>query len=92
MTFDNSMRGTLGKNKRREADTHPEYTGKCEIDGKEYWINAWIKEGNGEKFFSLSFKAKDARPAPPPAPRQQPRRDERTGTGFDDMDSDGPPF
>jgi hypothetical protein len=54
------MRGTLGKNDRREKDTQPEYTGKCEIDGKLYWISAWVKEGNGRKFFSLSFKPQEA--------------------------------
>ena len=60
MTYDNTNRGTLGKNKRKEKDTQPEYTGKCDIDGKMYWINGWVKEANGSKFFSLSFKAQDA--------------------------------
>ena len=82
-TYDNSMSGTLGKNKRKENDRAPGYKGKCEIDGKEYWISAWVRESQGEKFFSLKFEAKDA---PKTAPRQT------TGTGFDNMDSDGPPF
>lgn len=59
--------GTLGKNHRKEKESHPGYTGKCEIDGKAYWISAWVKDGNNnEKFFSLSFKAKDEQA---PAPR-----------------------
>jgi hypothetical protein len=62
--FDNNMRGTLGKNDRREKDTQPEYTGKCEIDGKLYWISGWVKEGQGRKFFSLSFRAQDGVSAP----------------------------
>jgi hypothetical protein len=65
---DNS--GTLGKNERREKDTHPEYTGKCVIDGKEHWISAWVKQGPAGKFFSLAFKPKEARQqqaAPAPA-------------------------
>lgn len=76
-TYDNNMRGTLGKNKRREKDTHPEYTGKCEIDGQMYWISAWIKEGQGEKFFSLSFKPQEARQEAPrrPAPPSKPPAD-----------------
>lgn len=66
---DNS--GTLGKNQRREKDTHPEYNGKCVIDGREYWISAWVKEGQSGKFFSLAFKPKEQqqtqqRQAPPP--------------------------
>lgn len=57
--YDDNMRGTLGKNDRREKDTQPEYTGKCQIDGKWYWISAWVKEGQGRKFFSLSFKPQE---------------------------------
>lgn len=60
MTYDNTNRGTLGKNKRKEKDTHPDYAGKCDINGTEYWISGWLKESSGEKFFSLSFKPKDA--------------------------------
>jgi hypothetical protein len=62
---DNS--GTLGKNNRREKDTHPTHTGKGVIDGKEYWISAWVKEGPSGKFFSLAFKAKDEQPQATPA-------------------------
>jgi hypothetical protein len=66
MAYDNSNSGTLGKNHRKEKDSHPSHTGKCEIDGKAYWISAWVKDGNNnEKFFSLSFKPKDEQaPAP----------------------------
>lgn len=69
---DNS--GTLGKNERREKDTHPTHSGQCVIDGKQYWISAWVKDGrNGSRFFSLSFRPKLARdhqgaPSNPPAP------------------------
>jgi len=68
MSYDNTNRGTMGRNKRREKDTHPEFTGKCDIEGVGYWISAWVKEANGEQFFSLSFKPKDApQQAPKPA-------------------------
>ena len=59
MAYDNTNRGTLGRNKRREKDTQPEYTGKLNVDGTDYWLNAWVKESNGEKFFSLSVKPKE---------------------------------
>lgn len=59
---DNS--GTLGRNQRREKDTHPEYNGKCVIDGREYWISAWVKDGQSGKFFSLAFKPKEQQQAP----------------------------
>lgn len=54
---DNS--GSLFRNTRKERDTHPDYTGTCMIDGREYYINAWLKEGKNGKFFSFSFKPKE---------------------------------
>lgn len=56
---DNS--GTLFKNDKREKDTHPNMTGTALIDGVEYWISAWTKEGAKGRFQSLSFKRKDER-------------------------------
>lgn len=90
--YDNNMRGTLGKNDRREKDSHPEYKGQCEIDGVGYWISAWVKESARGKFFSLSFQPKEQQGrAPAPAPRQRPApAPARAGGGFDDMDSDVP--
>jgi hypothetical protein len=55
---DNS--GALFKNDRREKDTHPTHTGQCTIDGKQFWISAWVKEGSKGRFFSLAFKPKMA--------------------------------
>lgn len=58
---DNS--GTLGANKRREKESHPTHTGAATIGGADYWISAWVKENRDtkERFFSLSFKPKEAR-------------------------------
>lgn len=62
MAYDNTNRGTLGRNKHRKTDKHPEYTGKINIDGREYWLSGWVKESNGDRFFSLAVKPKDAQP------------------------------
>ena len=86
MIYDNSNKGTLGKNKRKEKDTHPDYSGTAEIAGVKYWISAWLKtagpssQNPGEKFFSLAFKPKDA--APQTAPAAEPKAD----TPSDDTD------
>jgi hypothetical protein len=53
---DNS--GTLFKNDKREKETHPNAKGTALIDGVEYYISAWTKEGKAGKFQSLSFERK----------------------------------
>lgn len=69
--YDNSLRGVLFKNDRKEKETHPDYKGNAEVGGVEYWLSAWIKTPNagGNKFMSISFQRKDEQqPATLPAP------------------------
>ena len=61
--YDNTNRGALFRNSRKEKDSHPDYNGTINIDGKEYWLNGWLKEGKQGKFFSLSVKPKEEPPA-----------------------------
>jgi hypothetical protein len=69
MSQKRDMSGTLGRNTRKEKETHPTHTGRCVVDGKEYWISAWTKEGNdGSKFFSLAFKPREEQAQQKPAP------------------------
>ena len=51
---DNS--GALFTNDKREKETHPHYQGKATIGGVEYYVSAWVKDGQKGKFQSLSFK------------------------------------
>jgi hypothetical protein len=60
MSRDNS--GSISKNTRKEKDTHPDLSGKCVIDGKEYWISGWKKTNDSGPWVSLSFKPKEAKP------------------------------
>ena len=52
--------GTLGTNRRKEKETHPTHSGQCVIDGKEFWISAWVRESDHGRFFSLAFQPKRA--------------------------------
>jgi hypothetical protein len=66
-TYDNTNRGALFNNKdRKEADTDPDYSGSINVGGKDYWLNAWVKESKaGKKFMSLSVKPKTGEPPKP---------------------------
>ena len=58
-TRDNA--GALFINQRREQDTHPDRTGKAKINGVDYFVNAWTKQGQNGPFISLSFKKMEPR-------------------------------
>lgn len=102
MAYDNTNSGLLAKNQRKEQDNHPDYTGSINVDGQDYWLSAWIKEGRegtkleGQRYFSLSVKPKDAQPqrrAPAPAPARAPApapRRPQAPASLTDMDDDIP--
>lgn len=55
--YDNTNRGVLFKNDQKEQESHPDYTGKIDVGGKEFYLSAWIKTSKkGQKFMSLSVK------------------------------------
>ena len=69
MTYDNTNRGLLARNDRKTEDKHPDFTGQLNVDGVDYWLNGWVKErkdGSG-RFFSLSVRRKEDKPAKPAA-------------------------
>lgn len=66
---DNS--GSVFVNDRKEKPNHPDRTGKAMIGGVMYYVNGWLKESNGKKFLSLSFKPIDGAQATPPAAQAQ---------------------
>lgn len=91
--FDNTNRGVLFKNDRKtEGDKKPEYTGSLNVDGVEFFLDAWLKVGkSGAKFMSVSVKRKDKQPEA--QQRQTPARQAApAGKGFDDMDDSSIPF
>lgn len=80
------LSGSAFRNRRKQQDTHPDFTGEVRINGQLYWFSMWEKRTqSGEPWFSLGLKVKEDRPAasaPAPKPSwpaaQQPRLDEDT--------------
>jgi len=54
MAYDNTNSGILFREKDKKGDKHPDYTGKLDVDGTEYRLAGWIKEGKNGKFLSLA--------------------------------------
>jgi len=66
---DRDMSGSLSKNLRKEKPSHSDYNGSIVIEGRKYWLNGWVKDGEKGKFLSLSAKPveEQAKPKPKPA-------------------------
>lgn len=74
---DNS--GVLFKSDKRDNERAPHYKGNITVDGKDYWLSAWIKDGKSGKFMGLAVSPKEAQPTPVKA-----------SNSIADMDSDLP--
>jgi hypothetical protein len=62
--------GVLFSNDKKETDKHPHYKGNITVDGKDYWLSAWVKEGKSGKFMGLAVSPKDEAPLrAPPKPK-----------------------
>ena len=86
MAYDNTNTGMLARNERKEKDKHPDYRGSINVEGREYWLSGWLKEGKsggkmeGKKFFSLSVEPKTPTAAPAAAPAPAPARQSSRST------------
>jgi hypothetical protein len=57
MQRDNS--GVLFTNDKKENERAPHYKGNITVDGKDYWLSAWVKEGKSGKFMGLAVSPKE---------------------------------
>ena len=65
---DNS--GVLFKSDKQDNERAPHYKGNIMVDGKDYWLSAWIKDGKNGKFMGLAVSPRDAQPpASKPTPK-----------------------
>jgi hypothetical protein len=73
MSYDKTNRGAVWKNQKRTTDKHPHFTGTCDIDGEEYYINAWKNDVSGNPkrpLMSFSFQKVKEKQSQPAAPSQ----------------------
>lgn len=71
--FDNTNRGILFKNDKGDNPNRPDYTGKCNIAGKEYRMAARIRDSQtGKKFMSINFSDLGEQKPEQPAEAEQP--------------------
>jgi hypothetical protein len=52
--------GSFFLNAEKKSETHADYNGTINVEGKEYWINAWQKQTKtGATYYTFSVKAKE---------------------------------
>jgi hypothetical protein len=53
--------GNLFKNVDKKQPQHSDYNGTLDVEGKQYWIDAWIRESKaGTKYLAVTVKLKGA--------------------------------
>lgn len=68
------LSGSIFQNQNKTTENHPGWKGSALIDGVEYWVSGWVKQtGEGKKWVSLSFAAKDQAPRQPTASNDRAR-------------------
>ena len=81
--FDNTNRGSLFKNEKKEEEKHPDMNGSINVDGKDYWISGWKKTSKaGTGFISLSVRPKQEQSRQ----SSQPTKKSKEPDGWDTLD------
>jgi hypothetical protein len=70
--YDNS--GILFRNEDKTKETDRDYQGSITIEGREFWLSGWIKQGRKGKFLGLAVKPKEESKSD--KPKQQSLADE----------------
>ena len=62
--YDNTNTFTLNKNDKGDNPKRPDYRGKLNVDGIEFTLSGWVKEGPNGKFISGSVQMSEERAKP----------------------------
>ena len=61
--YDNKNRGAIWANKDKQKDSDPDFTGSLNVEGVEYFFDAWKrKQDASPKAPALSFRGKAKKP------------------------------
>ena len=91
MEYDNTNRGSIWKNDRKEKDTQPDFTGSLNVEGVEYFFDAWKRKPDAKpKAPALTFSIKRKDKQPDQQTRQPSVADKPTTA--DDFADDDLPF
>lgn len=62
--------GIISRNEKKTEDKHPDYTGKINVEGKEFRLAGWVRKRNdGGTFLSLKVSENKVAPQQTSAPR-----------------------
>lgn len=57
-------KGSLERVEQKRSEKSPDFKGRITIEGKEYWLSGWDRDGRNGPFISLSVEPKLARDYP----------------------------
>jgi hypothetical protein len=84
MSYDNTNSGMLARNDKKETEKHPDFKGSINVDGVDYWLSAWVREGKeGGKMEAGSSSSLSVSPKEQAAPKPK-------ATSFDQLEDDIP--
>jgi hypothetical protein len=85
--YDNNLTGVLFKNDKGDNEKRPDYKGSAEIEGVQYWVSSWIRDGAKGKFMSMKYERKEQQTAAAP---QVAKPAPVASSGYGAIDSDVP--
>jgi hypothetical protein len=54
---DRENHGVLFKNRNKKSEKHSDYDGVLNVEGKEFWLNAWINTSkSGMKYMAVTVR------------------------------------